>query len=105
VLARLFNLGREEGIRLVDFSQTVEHLGELGRCDRLDGDFEDRLGDVADRRKDVEVVFERRVDDRGRFRDGSVDARKEDKVSSTGFLDIDSVPERQLALALTTCAK
>jgi hypothetical protein len=44
VLPALLHLGAEEWVRLVDLPETVQHLGQLRRVDRLHRDLHHRLG-------------------------------------------------------------
>ena len=55
------HLGGDERVALVDLAEPVEHLGQLGRVDRLDGDLDDGARVELERSEDVRLEPEVKV--------------------------------------------
>lgn len=81
VLSRLFYLCGQQGVRFVDFSQTVQHFWQFRRRDGLDSNLQHRLREVLDGSEDVEVVVDLFRDNGRRLGDGSIDPTEQYQVT------------------------
>ena len=91
VLTALLNLCLEERVALVDLTQAVQHLGELGGVHGLDCDLDDRLSVELERPEDVELLVGLQVGDGRRLDHVRVDPLDENPVAGGHAVDLDLV--------------
>ena len=80
VLPRLLHFGDSQRVALVDFAQALDHLGQLGRVQRLCGNLHDRLALELQGSENVDLILIGLRNDGRCLGNGRIDALQQNPV-------------------------